>query len=139
MGVKITFNFEDNKYDIIGRIDSSIEQFLTEASGEIVSLTARNSRVDTGQLKASWQAVIDGNVAYVGSPLENAIWEEFGTGIHAENGNGRKGGWAYEDRFGNTVWTQGKRANPKGLRYSFMTLKSKIEKVAQEVFGARFK
>lgn len=29
--------------------------------------------------------------AVIGSPLENALWEEFGTGEHSINGNGRKG------------------------------------------------
>lgn len=131
--------FEDNRVKVYGSIDSAIEQFLTEASGEIVSQTARNSRVDTGQLKASWQGIVKGNEAIVGSPLENAVWEEYGTGIHAENGNGRKGGWAYEDRHGNTVWTMGKTKNPKGLRYTFNTLLPKIKKYAYNAFKLKVK
>lgn len=139
MSVKVTFNIDDDTVEVMGRIDSAVEQFLTEASGEIVSMTARNSRVDTGQLKASWQAIVHENVAYIGSPLENAIWEEFGTGIHAENGNGRQGGWAYEDEEGEVHWTRGKQKNPKGLRYSFNMLMSPLQKRAQEIFGAKLK
>ena len=31
--------------------------------------------------------------ATIGNPMENAIWEEFGTGEYALNGDGRKGKW----------------------------------------------
>lgn len=68
---------------------------LYEGGGEILSQVIRNTRVDTGQLKNSWQCKVDEDKleATIGSPLENAIWEEFGTGEYALNGDGRKGGW----------------------------------------------
>ena len=150
MATQVKFNLEDNTVEVVGKINNSVEKFLTEASGEIVSMTARNSRVDTGQLKSSWSAVVKGNVAYIGSPLENAIWEEFGTGIFAEtvagvngevygSGVGRKTGWAYENRKGETVFTRGKRRNPKGLLYSFKTVFPKLEEQAKKIFGKELK
>jgi len=33
--------------------------------------------------------------AQVGSPMEAAYWEEWGTGEHAAHGDGRKGWWIY--------------------------------------------
>lgn len=141
MATHIKFELDDNTTEVCGKIDNAMEKFLTEASGEIVSMTARNSRVDTGQLKSSWQAVVEDNVAYIGSPLENAIWEEFGTGIHAEtvdgygSGIGRQTGWAYEDKNGKLWFTRGKRRNPKGLLYTFNTLLPKIKKYAEDVFS----
>lgn len=36
-------------------------------------------------------------VATVGNPLQNAIWEEFGTGEYALEGDGRKTPWRYKD------------------------------------------
>ena len=71
---------------------------LYEVSGEVKSAAIRNTtvgKVNGGNLKNSWQSIIDEEnmIAQVGSPLENAIWEEFGTGELAEHGKGRKGGW----------------------------------------------
>ena len=59
-----------------------------------ISDYARNSRVDTGETKGSYgHSVVKKNGSaelQVGSNLENAIWEEFGTGEYAIKGNGRK-------------------------------------------------
>ena len=87
--------FKDNRVQVLKQTEDAIEATLLECAAEIVSQTARNTRVDTGHLKGSWQANVektaDGYEAVIGSPLENAIWEEFGTGEQAINGNGRKG------------------------------------------------
>lgn len=87
--------FKDNRVQILKKTEDAIEATLLECAAEIVSQTARNTRVDTGHLKGSWQANVEktaeGYEAVIGSPLENAIWEEFGTGEQAINGNGRKG------------------------------------------------
>lgn len=87
--------FIDNSVVVKRQLNDAIGKFLIEASSELVSQVARNSRVDQGQLKGSWKANIDEstNTATIGSELENAIWEEFGTGEYALNGDGRKGGW----------------------------------------------
>lgn len=54
--------------------------YLYEAGGELAGQTKRNTRVGKGQLKNSWTYKVDEDnlVCTVGSPLENAIWEEFG-------------------------------------------------------------
>lgn len=70
---------------------------LYQAGGELQAQTIRSSRADTGQTKGSYQyRVQEGSresTVYIGSNLENAIWEEFGTGEYALKGDGRKGGW----------------------------------------------
>lgn len=131
----IKWNFDDNKLEVLNAIDNAVGIFLMEASAEIVSQTARNTAVDTGQLKGSWAAKVDEakGEAVIGSPLENAIWEEFGTGEFALKGNGRKGGWFYEDAKGDGHFTRGKK--PRRAFYkAFTTTKPKIIKRAQEVF-----
>ena len=45
----------------------------------------------------------------IGNPLENAIWEEYGTGEYALKGNGRKKPWVYKDERGNWHTTHGKK------------------------------
>lgn len=77
-------------------------------------------RVDTGQTKNSFNyKVDDGELnCVVGSAQENAIWEEFGTGVYAENGNGRKTPWSYMDAKGKWHKTVGKTGT-SALRKSF--------------------
>ena len=121
-------------------IENAGTDFLTEVAGEIQGQAQRNSRVDTGQLKSSWNYKVKGNSAFIGSNLENAIWEEFGTGIYAEDTNGAKSGkgrqtpWIYTDRKGNTVFTRGKSANHT-LQRAYDMKKKNIEKYAKKTFG----
>lgn len=135
----IEFSFEDNSVKINKMIDDAIGNFLIEASAEIVSQTARNTRVKTGQLKGSWQANVDEKegVATIGSPLENSIWEEFGTGVYALNGDGRKTAWRYQDANGNWHTTTGKKGT-RAFYNAFISKKPSIIRRAEEIFKAKF-
>lgn len=86
--------FIDNRVVVKRALEDAVGKYLIEASGELVGKSARNSRVKSGQTKGSYKANVDENngIAYIGSDLENAIWEEFGTGEYALHGDGRKGG-----------------------------------------------
>ena len=143
MAHDVQFIFEDNTVEIKKIASDAIEAALLEAAAEIVSQTARNTRVKTGKTKGSWAADVrqtsDGYKATIGSPEENAIWEEFGTGDYALNGDGRKGGWAYEDpKTGEEIWTHGKKPSRAFLK-AFTTTKPKIIKQFQDKFGSVFK
>lgn len=107
------FEFKDNSLQIKAEINEALVAFLVEVAGEIVSQTQRNSRVDTGQTKGSYEYIIsrDELKAVIGSQMENAIWEEFGTGEYALSGNGRNDGWYYCDEKGNWHFTNGKKPN----------------------------
>lgn len=98
--------FKSNLPKLTAEIDQKINQWLEESSGELESQVKMLSRVDTGQTKGSYQHIVDTSKkeARVGSPLQNAIWEEYGTGEYALNGNGRKdGGYTLREAMGNTV------------------------------------
>ena len=116
-------------------LDNAAIAWLHDASHSIESQTKQNTAVDTGQLKGSWQSIVDEQegVATIGSPLENAIWEEFGTGEYALNGDGRKGGWFYEDKKGNGHFTYGKKPR-RALFKAFETKKTAVIKRAEEIF-----
>ena len=131
--------FKDNRLVVKNALEDAIGKYLIEASGELVSQTARSSPVDTGQLKNSWAANIDENKmeATIGSPLENAIWNEFGTGEFALNGDGRQGGWVYKDEDG-FHFTRGKAPN-RTLYTAFKKLKPKLIKRAEEVLKVDMK
>ena len=98
----MALEFEDNRLKVKEALFDAGEAFLHEACGELQARTQRNSRVDTSQTKGSYEYNISGSFmageqyGQVGSNLENAIWEEFGTGEYALHGDGRKGGWVYQ-------------------------------------------
>lgn len=128
--------FEDFSIKVINAIHDKAFTFLEEAASEVESAAKRNSRVDTGQLKGSWTHIVDEDAmeATIGSPLENAIWEEFGTGEYAAKGNGRKGGWSYKDAAGDWHHTKGKKPNHT-LQRAFDGKKRVIQKRAEQLFG----
>ena len=92
--------FEINDVECKKTIEEEIVKWLYETAGETVAEAVRNTpvgKVAGGQLKDSWQykVIEDELTAYVGSQLENAIWNEYGTGEWSESPEkeGRKGGW----------------------------------------------
>lgn len=86
--------FEDNRKVVKSKLHSAIIKSLTEAILTLQSRIQENARVGWSQTKGSYRSYVDedNEKAYVGSPLENAIWEEFGTGDYAVKG-GRKTPW----------------------------------------------
>lgn len=136
----MSVKFTDNSMKVKAAIEEAALQYLHEASGELVSATQRNTPVDTGQLKGSWNYIVDDGKleSKIGSPLENAIWTEFGTGEYALKGNGRKGGWKYKDRRGNWHFTHGKPP-VRMLHKSFTALKPKLIKRAEQVLKGSMK
>lgn len=127
--------FTDNRIEVKDVLESAAIAFLNEAAGEIQSAAQRNSRVKTGQTRGSYEFQVDesGLEAEIGSGLENAIWEEFGTGEYALNGDGRKGGWTYRDEKGEYHHTYGKSPN-RPLYNAFVATRDKIIKMAEEKF-----
>ena len=96
--------FIDNSIKIQGAINDAMKAWLIEAANEVKSHAQRNCKmIEDGseigkQLKGSYKADIsevDNGKAYIGTDMEAGYWEEFGTGSHAEKGDGRKGWWVY--------------------------------------------
>lgn len=136
----MSVQFDDFSMQVKAALEEAAVQFLYEAADELASQTARNSPVDTGQLKNSWQYKVDENKleATIGSPLENAIWNEYGTGEYALEGNGRKGGWSYKDDHGDWHHTFGKKPK-RTFDKAYKGLKPKIIKRAEDVLKGTMK
>lgn len=153
----MSIEFNDYSIAVTTALQTAVAGCLHEAAGEIAAQAAKNSnnRVRTGKTKGSWSYVVDSKKgeAKVGSPLENAVWEEFGTGEYALNGDGRAGGWwikvgmganemppdvaaAYKwedvrkDKDGNItfVFTRGKKPN-RALQRAFDAKKRTVEEI----------
>jgi hypothetical protein len=133
----MSVTFKDFSINVIATMNDTASAVLEEVAGEVESQVKRNTAVDTGQTKNSWTHKVesskDQHTATVGSPLQNAIWEELGTGEYALNGDGRKGGWAYKDEEGNWHFTHGKHPR-RPLHKAYTTLKNKMIKHMQDIF-----
>lgn len=126
---KITF--EDFSGEITKEMEKTINIWLEEASNELVSQVATRTRRGTGETAGAWTYLVDKNnhSAYIGNPLENAIWEEFGTGEFAFNGDGRKGGWTYFDERKNKYFhTYGKKPT-RALHHTFTTYEEPLKEL----------
>ena len=131
---------EDYSVQVLNALDSAIEQYLLEASAEIESQAARNTRVSTGQLKGSWTSEVDteSNTATIGSPEQNAIWEEFGTGEYAAEGNGRKGGWyIHESMLDEKAKSKMKKVIGKGGEVFYFTKGKHPTHALQKAFDSK--
>ena len=156
--------FEDYSVKVKDAIQEKAIAFLKEVGGELRSRTQRKSRKKTSKTAGSYDYKVDEGqlCVHVGSDNENAIWEEFGTGSHAINGDGRKGWWVYVEGSSssgnskgksyssasqakkasaflrkkglNAYYTNGKSAN-RPLFKAFESSKSAITRRAEEIFG----
>ena len=137
MRMSVKFDFKDNTVKVKNALANRAQAVLEEVAGELESQVKQNTAVDTGQLKNSWSHSVkstdDEHTATIGSPLENAIWEEFGTGEYALNGDGRKGGWFYVDAKGEGHFTHGKHPR-RAFHKAYTSMKPKMIKHIQSKF-----
>ena len=130
--------FKDFTKIVLDKIQETGEQFLEEVGGEVESQAKRNTKVDTGKTKNSWEHVVNADKmeVQIGSRYKNALWEELGTGIYALNGNGRKKvPWVYKTPDGKFHATVGKKPR-RALYKAFDTKKKAIKKHAKDIFGS---
>ena len=128
--------FKDFSKIVLQKINETGEQFLEEVGGEVEAQTKRNTKVDTGKTKNSWEHVVDTDKmeVQIGSRYKNALWEEFGTGIYALNGDGRKTKWVYKsEKDGKFYTTVGKKPR-RALFRAFQSKKNEIIREARRRF-----
>ena len=132
----MSVEFQDFSVQVKEAVDEKVKTFLYESSELLKGQAVQITPVKTGQLKGSWDYKVDltRKESKIGSPLENAIWNELGTGEYAANGDGRKGGWYYVDDDGNGHFTHGKRPNHT-LQKTFDAKKNSIINFARQLFG----
>ena len=108
--LKITANNSD---EIMRKVHERMTAALEAIGNQAVSYAKSNitaaGRVDTGAMRNSISHIVQNDVCHVGTNVEYAIYNEYGTGIYAADGNGRKKPWAYEGADGAVHWTRGMR------------------------------
>ena len=110
----ITIDVDDLIKDLdkdLKKIEEGIEKGMELVASEIVqmelniideSLNPNSTYVRSGKLKSSTEVkdlVWEGSVAsqVITNTANYAVYNSYGTGIYAENGQGRQGGWYYFD------------------------------------------
>lgn len=136
----VNITFRDNSVLVKTALRKALGTWLEESAYAIESQAKQNTAVDTGLTKNAWSHTVNASKeeALVGNPLENAVWEEYGTGEYALYGNGRKGGWFYEDKEGNGHFTYGKRPR-RMLHNAFHTKKASVIRRAEEILRSELK
>ncbi|EPI05050.1 phage protein, HK97 gp10 family [Enterococcus faecalis 13-SD-W-01] len=136
-------NFEFISYK--GKVKKQLEEAGRVGMEKVLRIIRAAAKagapVATGQLRDRIDYAIktasDEIIGAVGSPEQYAIYVEFGTGEFAENGTGRKGGWAYKDPSGEWYFTWGQDPQPF-LRPAFRQNKETIKKILGQEYGAQF-
>ena len=127
--------FKDFTKIVLDKMHETGETFLEEVGGEVEAQTKRNTKVDTGKTKGSWEHRVDtGKMeVQIGSRYKNALWEELGTGIYALNGDGRKTKWVYRTEDGKYHTTVGKKPR-RALYRAYESKKNAIIREAKRRF-----
>lgn len=93
--------------------ESKIQQQLGLACALVERSAKMKAPKDTGALRRSITSKVDGLTGIVFTPLEYAPYVEYGTGLFAENGAGRKDvPWNYQDDKGEWHSTRGQKPQP---------------------------
>jgi len=92
-----------------------VKRVIRETAELIVSQAQALAPVDEGNLRDSITAqyMKGGLSAYIHVGAHYAVYVEFGTGIYAVKGDGRKDPWVYySEKLGKFVFTRGMEAQP---------------------------
>lgn len=92
--------------------NGKLQQILERACLIVENQAKINCPVHYGTLRASIRSEVEGNQGVVGTNTEYAPYVEFGTGLFAENGDGRKTPWSYQDDNGEWHTTVGQHPQP---------------------------
>ena len=122
---------------LMARLDKMSDEATLKKSLETAALLVERSArekapKDTGALRRSIRSKVEGLEGIVYTPLEYAPYIEYGTGLFAEKGNGRKDvPWNYQDDKGNWHSTSGLKPHPI-MRPSLDENREKILKILKE-------
>lgn len=110
----VTIEFTDNSNKTKAEVEEAIQRALTK-----IGITAENHAVDNirstvkqskGTLANSIDSKVVDDTVYVGSNLEYAIYNEFGTGVYGQNAT--SGYWVY------VAGNESQSEHAKGKRYT---------------------
>lgn len=137
----IEFEIDENSLRKLVEQQLNSDQ-IKQAMGKVCALVERTAKEkapkDTGALRRSITSNVSEEADYIVgtiyTPLEYAPYVEYGTGLFAENGNGRSDvPWSYKDDEGNWHSTYGQHPHPY-MRPALTDNKEKILQIFEEAF-----
>ena len=132
----IKVKWTDNTSKVLADLQRQGMQFVSEGGQAIRSEMASRAPVRLGNLRASIQVetfVEDGiPTSETGPTAEYAPYVEYGTGIYAADGSGRKTPWRYKDEEGKWHVTSGQEAQPFA-EPGFQAAKPQIDRLAERL------
>ena len=140
--MKVTFDIDENSLKTLADQLSNNEAF-ERAMGRACAVVERkakeNAPKDTGALRRSITSEVNATGGLVEgvvfTPLEYAPYVEYGTGLFAEDGNGRKDvPWNYQDDQGNWHSTSGQHPQPF-MRPALEECREEILRILKEAFN----
>lgn len=91
----------------------NIKEALGQACALVEAEAKKNAPKGDGTLRRSISSKVEGLTGIVFTPLEYAPYVEYGTGLFAEAGDGRKDvPWCYQDEKGEWHSTSGQNPHP---------------------------
>lgn len=112
------------------------DEKVAKALGKACALVERSAKEKApkgnGDLRRSITSKVEGLEGVVYTPLEYAPYVEYGTGLFAEAGDGRKDvPWCYQDDEGNWHSTSGKKPSPY-MRPALNENREEIKRILKE-------
>lgn len=100
--------FKDNSEEFLQAFYGQLQRGLEAVGMKAEEYAKKQTPVDTGNLRNKITHNVVNNDVYIGvSGVPYAPYVEFGTGIYATNGSGRKNPWFYVDENGKGHYTHG--------------------------------
>ena len=126
-----------DKIEDIGDVQA-IASAMQDACNLVEGAAKDKAPKDTGALRRSITSKIEVTGSEIDgivfTPLEYAPYVEYGTGLFAENGNGRQTPWVYRDDKGDYHYTHGQHPQPF-LRPALNENKDEIIQIIKEALG----
>ena len=126
-----------DKIEDIGDVQA-IASAMQDACNLVEGAAKDKAPKDTGALRRSITSKIEVTGSEIDgivfTPLEYAPYVEYGTGLFAENGNGRQTPWVYRDDKGDYHYTHGQHPQPF-LRPALNENKNEIIQIIKEALG----
>lgn len=137
--IKIKVTTNDMTKELLQDLKQKQMSFVMQGGEVIRTEMVVRAPVDKGNLRNSVQSmsfVEDGKAtSETGPTAEYAPYVEYGTGVYAADGNGRKTPWVYKDDEGKVHFTHGMKAQPfaePGFQAAKPTLDNLSLKVMKE-------
>lgn len=102
----------DHSDEVLRELNNSIQRGLEMVGTRAVDYAVLLCPKDTGHLSQSITHEVDENTVVVGTNTNYAVYVELGTGVFAENEDGRPTPWRYQDERGKWHYTVGQHPQP---------------------------